>query len=310
MTRLRVGLSGCGRLAEAGYLPALRGVPGLHLVAVADPDPERRALIADASGARPFSGLAELLDASELDALLVAGPAATHRGDASLASAAGIRSLVEKPPAATAADARAMAALEHAPWIGFNRRFSALAGLRDDVPEGGPVRLELTIRYRRRSWDPVSVKDDALGDLGPHLVDLALWLTAAEPVRVSAASLSSSRARMVLQTTRGQAEIACATDRPFLEVAAVRDPRGASRRIGGPLENVLTRIRRGESALVASLRAELRAYEAALRGERGEALASASDGVAVMAAIEAARTSAAAGRAVDVDILEPAGVTA
>ena len=39
---VRIGLVGCGRLAELGYIPALARVQGAELVAVADPDPIRR----------------------------------------------------------------------------------------------------------------------------------------------------------------------------------------------------------------------------------------------------------------------------
>ena len=50
-----------------------------------------------------------------------------------------------------------------------------------------------------------------------------------------------------------------------------------------------------EHPLVASLAAELESFAAAARGERRAELATARDGVAVMAAIEAARRSAAKG---------------
>ncbi|MFL5945308.1 MAG: hypothetical protein ACJ74D_07910 [Gaiellaceae bacterium] len=36
MSELRLGLIGCGLIAERGYLPALRRARGVRLVAVAD----------------------------------------------------------------------------------------------------------------------------------------------------------------------------------------------------------------------------------------------------------------------------------
>ena len=50
---VRIGLVGCGRLAELGYIPALARVHGAQLVAVADPDPIRRDPRLRASPPRP-----------------------------------------------------------------------------------------------------------------------------------------------------------------------------------------------------------------------------------------------------------------
>jgi len=43
---LRLGLVGCGRLAELGYAPAAAAARGVEIVAVADPDRDRRGLLA------------------------------------------------------------------------------------------------------------------------------------------------------------------------------------------------------------------------------------------------------------------------
>jgi predicted dehydrogenase len=54
-------------------------------------------------------------------------------------------------------------------------------------------------------------------------------------------------------------------------------------------------VSRGEHQLVASISRQLDAFAAAVRGEPADGLATAEDGVAVMAALEAARRSARAG---------------
>ena len=65
---------------------------------------------------------------------------------------------------------------------------------------------------------------------------------------------------------------------------------------GGLTAAITGRLRPpSEHPLVASLAAELESFAAAARGERRAELATARDGVAVMAAIEAARRSAANG---------------
>jgi predicted dehydrogenase len=124
---VRVGLAGCGRLAEAGYLPAASRLPGVEIVAVSDPNRARRDVVADALGLAAggrYETLASLIGAARPDAIVIASPVATHVENASAAAAAGIPALVEKPPAVDAAGARELLALDPAPRIAFNRRFS------------------------------------------------------------------------------------------------------------------------------------------------------------------------------------------
>jgi predicted dehydrogenase len=302
VSALRLGIAGCGRLAELGYVPALRGVAGLRLVALADPSADRRSTVADGAravlGASPstYASVEEMLRGQRLEALVIATPAEVHAGHAARASNVGVRALVEKPPAVDADGAAQLASLPGPPWIGFNRRFSGAAVLRPALTGAEEVELRLEIRYRRASWRPVSVADDALADLGPHLVDLSLWLCGAEPMEVTAQSLARERARLSLRTTGGRATIACASDRPHLErVEATAGGRAVTWRAGGPVAGIMTRLRRGEHPLVRSLRAQLKAYEAGLRGRPSEPLAPAADGEAVMSVIDAARASSAAG---------------
>src|SRR5689334_11487802 len=118
---MRLGLIGCGRLAERGYIPALRRARGIRLSAVADPVPGRCADVAP--GVPAFAGAAEVLEAGAADALVLATPAHALLGDARLAAAAGVPTLVEKPPAPTVRDTEELAALEPMPFVGFNRRF-------------------------------------------------------------------------------------------------------------------------------------------------------------------------------------------
>ena len=125
---LRIGLVGCGRLAELGYVPAFSRAEEVVLAAVADPVAGRRDRIAGmaaARGVRPTShaGAGELLAASDVEALVIASPPVEHLRQAQLAAGAGLPTLVEKPPALAGAGAEQLAALRPAPWIGFNRRF-------------------------------------------------------------------------------------------------------------------------------------------------------------------------------------------
>jgi predicted dehydrogenase len=315
-SELRIGLVGGGRLAELGYLPALRAAGGVRLTAVAELDPGRRGRMVGLTGVPAHRDAAALLAAEPVDALVVATPAAAHLADARLAAAAGLPALVEKPPAADLAEARELAALTPAPWIGFNRRFTgAVAGLRASVPGGAPVGLRLEIGYRRGGWAAHTAADDALLDLGPHLVDLARWLTRAEVTGVRRATVAAERAEFDLLLGPARARIRCATDRPHRELIDIRhrdgDRVGRDRR-GGLLAAVRGRLRpaTGPHPLAASLTAQLEAFARAVRGADEPALGRAGDGVAVMAALAAVRASAAdGGREVAVDALHhpPAG---
>jgi myo-inositol 2-dehydrogenase/D-chiro-inositol 1-dehydrogenase len=299
---VRVGLAGCGRLAQQGWLPAFGRVDGVRLTAVADPEPGR--CRSAEIGARTHTSVAELIDAGGIDALILATPVYAHLPDARRAAAAGLPCLVEKPPATDLREALQLAALEPPPAIGFNRRFvPPLQALHRAVPSAGPLRLELRLHYRRRSWSAYTVEDEALIDLGPHLIDLVRWLSAADAEAVRAHRLTHQRAQLELRLEdgRGTASLDCATDRHFRELVAIRDGRGRNvGRVatGGWLGALTGRLRPpAVHPLVESLARELEHFTAAVRGAPPPPLASASDGAAVMAAIEAARRSAAAGGA-------------
>jgi predicted dehydrogenase len=270
----------------------------VRLTAVADPEPRR----CSAAGATVHTSASEMIEARGIDAVILATPAASHVAYARQAAEAGLACLVEKPPAPDLEGALELAAIEPPPWIGFNRRFAPeLRPLRGSVPAAEPLRLELRLHYRRGSWAPFAVDDDVLLDLGPHLIDLAGWLARAAVSEVHTRHLTTTRARLELRFAgnRGSANIDCATDRMHDEVVAVQDEAGrriARASTGGWTAAILGRLRPpSEHPLVASLAAELESFAAAVRGDPCAELATARDGVAVMAAIEAARRSAAKG---------------
>ncbi len=294
---LRLGLVGCGRLAEIGYVAAARAAPGVEFVAVADPDRTRRGIVAGKLGATGHARVGELLAAGPLDGLVVCTPAEQHEEVAALAAQAGLAALVEKPPAPDAHGALQLAALRPAPWIAFNRRFDQGLQLIRRVPPGGDLTMKMVLHYRRDSWRPVARGDDALLDLGPHLVDLALYLTGSLPIAVRA-NATRERAGLVLATTRAEVQIECATNRPHHELVEVRGPGGrlAGRTVtAGRARGALARLTPGSHPLVRSLTLQLEAYARALRGADPGALASAAEGAAVMRVLDAARRSDAIG---------------
>jgi predicted dehydrogenase len=300
--RLRVGLVGCGRLAELGYLPALAGLEQVELVAVADPVAGRRDRIAAHASAlrtrpRAHGSVGELVASGDVDALVIASPAVEHLCQAELAAKAGLPALVEKPPAPALDEAERLAALSPAPWIGFNRRFQHGAPLLGRLPAEGPLELELELDYRRRSWRPLMVNEEVLTDIAPHLVDLALMLSGVDGAQVSAARISHDRAQLDLDTGRGRARIRCASDRPHRERVRARGEGGrrlAASGTGGPVAALTSRLPGRAHPLVQSLRDQLGAFAEAIRGGSPGLLASAADGARVMRVIDEARRVAAA----------------
>jgi predicted dehydrogenase len=285
VANVRLGLIGCGLLAERGYAPAIERARGVVLTAVADPVRER--CVAVAPGVPAFATAADLVAANAADALVLATPVAAHVADARLAAAAGLPALIEKPPAPTLQDAELLAALAPMPSVGFNRRFEPeLRRLRDMTRGLEAVDIELTLHRRRRSWPSHESSDPVALDLGPHLVDLALWLTGAEPAHVHGASSEDELTMEIeLADARGRARITCALGRRYRERVAVRGQHGSAAFSRGGIRSAFAARR--ESPLVSSLALQLEAFAAAVRGDdRDPDLATAVDGVRVMSVLQ------------------------
>lgn len=309
MTEPSLLLVGGGRLTENGYLPALAIMTGIRLGCVVDPDRARRRHIeqvaADA-GLGPIRTAATTraaLDGGNIDLAVVASPVDSHVPHATALSAAGVATLVEKPPASDSRGASELHALDPAPWIGFNRRFDpGAAAVRDAVAAvGRGYELRLGIHYLRRSWGAVGADDDALLDLGPHLVDWALWLTGGSVRSVACTRLDHERASLELVVDGGRVVIDAATDRPWRELIELRGAAGhviARHRLGGPVAGVAGRLRPSSrpSPLVHGLNRQLVALARVATGRPADPrLATTCDGCAVMRILDTARTSAARG---------------
>lgn len=292
---VRVGIVGCGRIAERGYVPAFRRTSLVRLVAVADREADRcRAVAPDVPS---YASAADLVEATELDVLVIATPVDSHVDDARAAADAGIVALVEKPPARTAAGAELLARLTPTPWVGFNRRFEPrLAALRDRVRGGSDVTMDVALSIDRRAWDAHGGMDDVLLDLGPHVVDLAQWLNDRPAGRVRARRLRPASVALELTLESATARAVISHDRPWAERLEVSD--GQGRRIGtygagGRLGRVRARLGVAPFATLPDLlAAELEAVAAWVSGAAATSpLATAVEGVRTMAVLDALRAS-------------------
>lgn len=292
---MRLGIAGCGRITERGYVPAALAAEGVTIAAFADPDQERLDgclnLWSEGGGeARGFADLGELLAAEPIDLLVVAAPLDLHVPLAVTAATAGVRSLVEKPPAPDLAGAMRLATLNPEPAFAFNRRFLQGAELRDSIPAEGWIELNLELRFKQGAWGAHEVRDEALLDAGIHLIDLACYLSGAAAIAVRQARIEPQRASFELELSRGRARIECAIDRGHREVVSVRDRSGKTlaHSAWGGVRSRLSGLTGRPDPLVLSIQQQLEA----LAGGDGS-IATARDGATAMAIVEAARRSAA-----------------
>ena len=138
-----LGIVGCGWVTATRHLPALARVRDLEVVALADVDAKAVDTLAGRFGvAARYGGAAQLVEDPRVDAVAVCVPPSAHAEVALAALEAGKHVFVEKPLAATLADADRL--VERATgvgltaMVGFNLRFHRLVRqLRDRLASGG-----------------------------------------------------------------------------------------------------------------------------------------------------------------------------
>lgn len=204
MNPVRIAVLGLGAMgaAHAGRLAEGR-VPGAVLAAVVDRSSQRRA----AHAVPGYADLPGLVAAQVADAVVIASPHRDHPASGSAAIAAGLHVYVEKPLAATAAEARPLvaAARRRRPGqvcaVGFNQRtdpgVQALRALLADGAAGRVQRIAWTVSGSFRSdayFASGAWRGTWAGEGGgllinqcAHHLDLWCWLFG-PPARVRAAA--------------------------------------------------------------------------------------------------------------------------
>jgi len=186
---LRVGVAGAGHFGRYHALK-LAASPRAELAGVHDHDPEHAARVSGETGARIFD-LPGLLAAC--DALIVAVPAAAHHTIAAAALRANRHVLVEKPIAATLAEADVLAALaaerDLVLQVGHLERFSGGHGaIRERA--GAPLYIEAGRMgpFKSRGTDVSVVLDLMIHDLDLVLELVGSPIAAVEAVGAPVAS--------------------------------------------------------------------------------------------------------------------------
>jgi predicted dehydrogenase len=195
--RVRLGVIGCGRIAQVAHLPAIAKADGVELVAVSDPS---RVLVESVARRYDVAGYSQtdaLLD-DDVDAVVIAVPDRLHLPLGLQALAAGKHVLLEKPAASDSAQAEqlteAAAAAGRKLQIGAMRRHDP--GMRyaaDAVAELGPL-MTVSLWYRIQGklrapteaalFPPTAVDDDVRRGEASHKADRRRYLLATHGAHV------------------------------------------------------------------------------------------------------------------------------
>jgi len=161
------------------------------LVAVADVVPETGARIGSKYGVPAYIDYRELLEQEKPDLVTVAVPTKEHKAVVETALEAGAHVLVEKPIAATVAEAEALIAkaeaLDRKLMVGHIVRFSpTIQALKQHLDAGELGRI-FQIVCRRVGPFPARIRDvGVVVDLAPHDLDVMRFISGEEAVRVYA----------------------------------------------------------------------------------------------------------------------------
>ena len=194
----KIGLMGCGMIAEYGHIPAILATQGLEAWAVYDPDPEHAYGLQHKFGIPHGYTVSSMFFESGVDAVVVASAAPAHLQNVQEAAKYGLPVLCEKPLAMTDDDAALMIqTMDDAGLMlaaGFCYRYSGVAQnikkLVADGAVGDGRTLRLVYIWNLHGRDRVTSAGDIITnpyfhgrmieggpmvDCGVHQIDLARW---------------------------------------------------------------------------------------------------------------------------------------
>lgn len=191
---LRVGLVGAGKMGADHARRIHERVSNAKLVAVGDPDLDRAGrAAAGIEGCRTHEDPAEVIGSSDVDAVVLATPGATHESLLLAAIERGIPVLCEKPLTPDSKTSLRVVEAEeargkHLVQVGFMRRFDQeYAELKRLLDSGDFGRtLLMHCAHRNPASPPGFTNDMLITDSVVHEFDTTRWLLDDEIVAVSA----------------------------------------------------------------------------------------------------------------------------
>ena len=203
MPDVKMGVLGCGSIAEIAHFPSIAARKEARLVAVCDTNPETAQKAAAKWGAEKwFTDYREMFAKAKLDAVVIATPNNVHRNQAITAAQHGVHVVVEKPLAVTNAEAwdivEACRKAGVKLMVGCDRRFWTHNQWAKQLIEQGVIgKLLMSRSSLHEHWynyqNHVAKTDfrlhcdvaggAAINDTGAHAIDLLTWLNGSKVKR-------------------------------------------------------------------------------------------------------------------------------
>jgi predicted dehydrogenase len=205
---LRVGVIGVGVMGS-NHARVLAGLPGVELVAVADPDRQQARFVSEALGTAAVEDVGALLPLG-IDAVTIAAPTHLHHDIALACIKRGVHVLVEKPIASNPDEGRSIVAAARRAgvvlMVGHVERFNPAVETIKDAIRGEEI-LSIAIT-RVGPFPPRMSNVGVVIDLAVHDIDLIRWFTDSEiadvqPLTASAVAEREDIALLQFRTTSG-----------------------------------------------------------------------------------------------------------
>jgi UDP-N-acetylglucosamine 3-dehydrogenase len=205
MSKVKVGIIGCGSIAKHRHIPEYAANENVELVAFCDIVQDRASAMSEEYGGNAYTSYEDLLADSEVEAVSVCTPNYLHAAVSIAALNAGKHVLCEKPMATSLEEAERMirAAKKNNKklMIAHNQRFVASHQKARQMIENGEIGKIYSFRTAFGHGGPEGWSADgkdswffkkseafigAMGDLGVHKTDLMRYILGEEFVEVGA----------------------------------------------------------------------------------------------------------------------------
>ncbi|MEM1722146.1 MAG: DUF362 domain-containing protein [Candidatus Jordarchaeales archaeon] len=188
--KVRVGVIGCGKIAEYLHLPGYASLNNVEIVAVADLNEERLEYVRQKFGVvDTHTDYLQLLEDPRIEAVSICTPPHLHKKMTVEAVEHGKHVLCEKPLATNVKEAyELLEEVKDSKFFvmpAFNYRFTPNVKIANEVISRGKIgeikRANVIFKSDQRIWGAVTPfrfaeKTGVLSDLGPHAVDLVHYL--------------------------------------------------------------------------------------------------------------------------------------
>ena len=208
--KVKVGIIGCGKIAQVRHAPEYDENPNAEIVGVYDFDQQRCIQVAMAIGCKAYSSVDELVNDPEIDAVSVCSPNFTHAEYSIKAMRAGKHVLCEKPMALNPADSKEMMKVAEEEgvilMIGHNQRLlpthkrakevldsgsiGDVISFQSNFKHAGPESWSITSNNTTWFFDKSKAQFGAMGDLGAHKIDIIRFLLGHEIEEVNASIMT------------------------------------------------------------------------------------------------------------------------